>query len=199
LNSRVVIVNRQSAAPVNVHRLRGLAQLLMNEILKLNNFTLGICLVDSPEMARLNETFLHHPGSTDVITFDYSRALLAASPANERRGSPVETLDGEIFICIDEAMAFARRFRTTWQKELARYVVHGVLHLCGYDDLHPRDRRLMKREENQLLRELSRRLPPEHLDRLRRITPKTRSAKRNTRIHPRFPLSKRPRKPKLHS
>jgi probable rRNA maturation factor len=67
-------------------------------------------------------------------------------------------LHGELFICLDDAVAQAREFRTTWQAELARYVIHGVLHLRGFDDTTPAARRKMKRAENALLRGLARRL-----------------------------------------
>jgi probable rRNA maturation factor len=50
----------------------------------------------------------------------------------------------------------ARRFRTTWQSELVRYVVHGVLHLLGYDDRDSRARRRMKAAEDALVRRLAR-------------------------------------------
>ena len=66
-------------------------------------------------------------------------------------------LHGEIFVCLDQAIAQARRFRTSWQSELVRYIVHGVLHLQGQQDLHAAARRRMKREENRLLRQLGRR------------------------------------------
>ena len=61
------------------------------------------------------------------------------------------------FICVDEAVFQARKFGTSWQSETVRYVVHGVLHLLGHDDLRAAARCKMKREENRLLRELSRR------------------------------------------
>jgi rRNA maturation RNase YbeY len=59
---------------------------------------------------------------------------------------------------VDEAVASAPRFRATWQKELARYVVHGILHLRGYEDGRSAARRTMKKEENRLLKALSRRM-----------------------------------------
>jgi len=141
LNGRLVIQNCQRSHPVNAPRLRRLTRLLVQEILKLEQFDLGICLVDAMEMTRLNETFLQHKGSTDVITFDY--ADQAQSP-----------LHGEIFVCIDDVIANARRFGVTPQSELLRCVVHGVLHLLGFDDARPAVRRKMKREENRLLRRL---------------------------------------------
>jgi probable rRNA maturation factor len=58
---------------------------------------------------------------------------------------------------VDEALAQARQFQTSWQSEVVRYVAHGILHLQGYDDLKPALRRKMKRAENRLMRRLSRR------------------------------------------
>jgi probable rRNA maturation factor len=59
-------------------------------------------------------------------------------------------LQGEICICVDESLLQARKFRTSWQSEMVRYLVHGVLHLRGFDDLQSGDRRRMKREENRI-------------------------------------------------
>jgi rRNA maturation RNase YbeY len=94
-------------------------------------------------MARLNQTFLGHEGSTDVITFNHQE-----DPASSQ-------LYGEIFISVDDALVQARRFRARWRSELARYLIHGVLHLEGFDDTAPAARRAMKLRENSLLKELS--------------------------------------------
>ena len=151
---RVLFVrNRQHARAVDARLLRSAASTLLREILGLDRFDLGIYLVASPEMSRVNETFLGHTGTTDVITFDYietkrrSRTTLPAPPP---------FLQGEIFICVDEAIRQAKSFRTSWQKELARYLVHGVLHLYGFDDHQPAARRRMKRNEDATLRKLGR-------------------------------------------
>ena len=64
-------------------------------------------------------------------------------------------LHGDIFICLEEAGRQARVFRTTWQAEVVRYLVHGLLHLSGHDDLDPGARRRMKRVENRLVRWLA--------------------------------------------
>jgi len=110
----------------------------------------------------LNEMFLQHEGSTDVITFDH------VEPGT--RNVECETgLHGELFICVDEAVWQARRFRTTWQSEVVRYIVHGVLHLRGFDDRRVTERRRMKREEGRLLRWLTARFPLSHLGRGRNL------------------------------
>jgi probable rRNA maturation factor len=56
---------------------------------------------------------------------------------------------------VPEAVRQAAEFGTTWEAELLRYVIHGILHLRGYDDLEPAKRRVMKREENRLVRKLA--------------------------------------------
>jgi rRNA maturation RNase YbeY len=78
-------------------------------------------------------------------------------------------LHGEIFVCVDEALLQARKFGTSWQSETVRYVVHGVLHLLGHDDLRAAARRGMKREEDRLVREISRRFSLAQLARHPRI------------------------------
>jgi ssRNA-specific RNase YbeY (16S rRNA maturation enzyme) len=62
-------------------------------------------------------------------------------------------------------VAQAGRFRATWQAEIVRYLAHGILHLEGYNDTVPDARRTMKREENRLFMELSRRFDIDKLDR----------------------------------
>lgn len=136
--------------------------LLVN--LKIERAELGIYFVTALEMARLNETFLKHQGSTDVLAFDYAdhaaalvKARTGASKTRQNRAltSAATKLHGEIFVCVDEAISEARRFRSNWKSELVRYIIHGVLHLCGFDDKHPVSRRKMKRAENRLLRQIA--------------------------------------------
>jgi len=159
----LVLRNRQHARRVNIPLLRRIVRSLIAELVGVESYELCIHLVATPEVVRLNETFLRHAGSTDVITFDYAvgqaSRLSVASKSQEigDRRDACPTLRGEIFVCVNEAIRQARRFCTSWQSELVRYVVHGVLHLRGFGDQHVTARSKMKREENRLLRELTRR------------------------------------------
>ncbi len=85
---------------------------------------------------------MNHEGSTDVITFDHAE------------DDSSEEIYGELFISVADAVKQGREFAATWQSELVRYVVHGILHLCGYDDIDPADRKTMKKEENRIMSEL---------------------------------------------
>jgi len=173
--SELTLRNRQRARCVNLPLLRRVARALLTGRLRLKNYELGVHLMAAPEMARLNERFLNHAGSTDVITFDYSEKAAQASRLSSEetpnRPGAFAALCGEVFICLDDAVAQARRFRTTWQSELVRYLVHGVLHLRGYDDRQPKFRRAMKREEDRLVRELARLFPLSKLARKPTVRP----------------------------
>lgn len=192
MNGALSLRNRQRIRRVNSRLLRQLTRALLAGLPCSSDFELAVYLVSAPEMCRLNEAFLRHGGTTDVITFDYGDGVQASAggelptpthagirPADRRKAtlqtaghrdaSPM--LHAEIFICVDEAAAQARRFHTTWQSELVRYLVHGVLHLLGHDDVKPAARRKMKREEDRLLRALSRRFPLSKLAHKPKMTP----------------------------
>ena len=156
----VVFANRQRTKKINLRLLKQMVRALLAD-LGIAKAELEIDLVGALEITRLNEKFLHHKGPTDVITFDYHTEGRAGSPLPAVKpgamGTSRPTLHGEIFICVDEAVLQAQKFGASWQSEVVRYVVHGVLHLLGHNDLRAVARRKMKREENRLLRKLSHR------------------------------------------
>lgn len=141
--STLEFINRQRAKRIDLARLRRVAEAVLTE-LSIHHWSLTFYFVGVKRMAGINEQHLGHPGPTDVITFDYNDPKTPGCVA------------GEIFICVEVAVSQAREFRTTWQSEVARYLIHSLLHLCGHDDLKPAARRKMKRVENRLLRKLER-------------------------------------------
>lgn len=139
----LVLRNRQRARRVDMLYLRRIIRAVLQNELLLSRFEIGIHLVDEPEIIHLNQTYLKHTGPTDVISFDYG--------SDASNG----TIAGELFVCVRIAVAQARRFRATWQSELVRYAVHGILHLLGYDDQTSRARRKMKSQEDRLVRRMA--------------------------------------------
>jgi probable rRNA maturation factor len=142
--SELAVRNRQRGFGVQSRRLKQIADQVLSE-LHGSDYVLGIHLVGQAEITRLNEQFLKHAGPTDVIAFDHSS------------GAATDSLYGELFLCVPVAVAQSRRYRIHWPVELVRYLVHGVLHLKGYDDHDPRARRSMKREEGRVLKLLAQR------------------------------------------
>jgi len=100
---------------------------------------LSVALVGDRRMSELHHEFLGLVGPTDVLTFE-----LDTNP----RG---RVTAGEIAICVPEARRQARRRGGKVEQELLLYAVHGMLHLCGFDDRTDRGFQLMHRREDQIL------------------------------------------------
>lgn len=114
---------------------------------------ISIAVVDAPAMSALHRRYCGVAGPTDVLTFD-----LGGAAADE-----TEKLEGEVVVCAEVARREAlrrlgRAARTQWlstaRAELALYVVHGILHLCGYDDHLPADFAAIHAREDEILQYL---------------------------------------------
>ncbi|MCE2994893.1 MAG: rRNA maturation RNase YbeY [Cyclobacteriaceae bacterium] len=88
-------------------------------------------------LLQLNQQYLNHNTLTDIITFDYSEGA--------------KQLEGEIYISIDRVNENAEKFKVSFQDELDRVMIHGVLHLIGYKDKKPADKALMRKKEEASL------------------------------------------------
>ena len=104
---------------------------------------LNIRFVGDRTMAAANRDFVGHIGTTDVITFSYFD-----DPSSLVPGEPAV----ELLICLDAAWREgARRSDSNYARETALYIVHGLLHSAGEDDLEPAPRRRMRRREREVL------------------------------------------------
>lgn len=93
-------------------------------------------LVDKKVIAQLHADFFNDPTPTDCISF----------PMDEDRSSGYQLL-GEIFVCPEVAIEYAQENQKNPYEELALYIVHGILHLLGYDDIEEADRLVMREKE----------------------------------------------------
>ena len=93
---------------------------------------LSLAFLTDDALARLHADFLDDPTTTDVITFE---------------GEPAFGTAGEICVSADTAAMFAREHGLDFSRELTLYVIHGWLHLAGYDDLQPAKKRRMRAAE----------------------------------------------------
>jgi len=88
----------------------------------------------------INKQYLNHDYYTDIITFDYSESYV---------------ISGDIFISIDTVKSNAEEFKVSFDDELKRILIHGILHLCGQADNTPELRAEMTNKENLSLQTLS--------------------------------------------
>ena len=95
---------------------------------------LSIIFVGTKRMRAINKKYLRHDYVTDVLTFDFGDNI------------------GEIIICPYVAATNAKAHQTSTEKEIILYVIHGILHLAGFDDHSPKDKIQMRQMENKLLR-----------------------------------------------
>jgi rRNA maturation RNase YbeY len=103
--------------------------------------SLGVVLADHETVHRLNREFLDHDYVTDVLSFSLDEDAAAEG-----------IVDGEVYVDLDTAAERAPEFGATFEEEAFRYVIHGLLHLMGYDDATDADRDAMRRLEDTYLR-----------------------------------------------
>jgi rRNA maturation RNase YbeY len=99
---------------------------------------LDIIFCSDAYLLAINKSYLNHNYYTDIITFDLT--------PNQN-----EPITGEIYISIETIKSNALLYKTTIENELHRVIFHGVLHLCGFKDKKPEEKKTMTRKENQHL------------------------------------------------
>ena len=97
---------------------------------------IGYMFVDDEKILEINRDYLGHDYYTDIITFDY----------DER-----DVLNGDIVISVDTVHSNAEQFGKSFDDELHRVIIHGILHLCGINDKGPGERELMEAAEDRAL------------------------------------------------
>jgi len=128
------ITNEQSRVPIPASKVRKLAV----QILGRKN--LSVAFVTNAAIRKINRKFLNHDFATDVISFPLDSDLV-----------------GELVISAEYAVGEAAKRKIPVEEELLRYVAHGILHLLGYDDHRPADKkRMWARQERELRRALRR-------------------------------------------
>lgn len=117
--------------PENKHLIQKWISLIIEEK-KFSQGTLNYIFCSDEYLLKLNQQYLDHNTYTDIITFDYSTG---------------KVLSGDIFISIDRVRENALRFKKTFENELHRVMVHGILHLIGYKDKTEEESKEMRNQE----------------------------------------------------
>ncbi len=99
---------------------------------------LNIIFCSDSYLLKINQQYLHHDYYTDIITFDYGEAVV----------------QGELFISIDRVRDNARALNLSFEQELHRVIIHGVLHICGYRDKTKDEIKVIRQKEDQYLKKI---------------------------------------------
>lgn len=108
-------------------------------IIELNHKKLGdlaYMFCDDPFILKINREYLQHDYYTDIITFDYDEE---------------DIVSGDIFISVDTVRENSKEYGVTFENELLRVIIHGVLHLIGFDDTDDEKQAVMTQKENESL------------------------------------------------
>ena len=98
---------------------------------------IGYMFVDDEKILEVNREYLGHDYYTDIITFDYDEG---------------DVISGDLVISLDTVRTNAEMFGKTYEEELHRVIIHGILHLCGINDKGPGEREIMEAAENKALK-----------------------------------------------
>ena len=96
----------------------------------------GYLFCDDEKILEVNNEYLGHDYYTDIITFDYDED---------------DVINGDLVISLDTVRTNAEKFGKTYEEELFRVIIHGILHLCGINDKGPGEREIMEAAENKAL------------------------------------------------
>ena len=97
---------------------------------------IGYLFCDDEKILEVNREYLQHDYYTDIITFDYDED---------------DIISGDLVISLDTVRTNAEQFGKTYDEELYRVIIHGILHLCGINDKGPGEREIMEAAENKAL------------------------------------------------
>ena len=133
---QVHIFNHQKALSLHIPSVEGAARALV-KFLNISCEEVGLYFVTKRKIGALHRQFFNDPTPTDCITFPIDSSYL-----------------GDIFICPAIAKEYARDHNVDPLEETLLYLVHGILHLAGYDDIDPKERKIMRKMEKNCMHHL---------------------------------------------
>ena len=127
---------------------------------QVSSATISVAIVDNAQIHKLNRQYLSHDCETDVLSFllEDSRDDDVNSESDAPRGIG-KTIDGEVIVSSEMAIEMAVDYSWNAMDELTLYIVHGLLHLCGYDDLTAKELSVMRARECHVFEILGRPKP----------------------------------------
>ena len=136
--------NSQDSLTIPLARVQLLAETML-AFKKVKTDEISIHFVDKKTISDLHQEFFQDPTPTDCITFPVD------APDEEPNGHHVL---GEVFVCPEVAIEYAQAHNLSPYDEVSMYIIHGLLHLLGYDDLSPKEEKIMREEEKRCMKYL---------------------------------------------
>jgi probable rRNA maturation factor len=132
----ITVTNAQLKMPADKKRLRRAVRMILQDA-AVGAAKISVAVVDDPTISELHQRYLDDPSPTDVLSFVLERSS--------------NYLEGEIVVSAETAAASAPKYKWSAADELLLYVIHGALHLVGYDDATAKKRTKMREKEKEYL------------------------------------------------
>ena len=142
--------NLNSKRRVDLAKIEKIARKTLR-FLKKDNLELNIFFFSSQKIRAMSRRFLGVDRATDVIAFPGDGT---AGPAARKKGRRLPAFFGDIAISLDKAAQNAAEYGTSFTDEVTLYVIHGILHLAGYDHRTKKDNIIMRRKENEFFQKV---------------------------------------------
>ena len=159
---KLEIINLQKLYLVDKNKIRKIVRSVLK--FEKQDAELNVVFTDNKRIKEINKTFLGHNYATDVITFAYREIHQekVKKPSGKKLSLHENTITGEIVISVEMAAKLAQKHDCAVEGEIALYLVHGLLHLFGYDDKQRKEAKKMHQREGELLSDLGFCVPVPH-------------------------------------
>ncbi len=152
----IAITDSQEVVPLDASMLRDVTQRTLSEE-RVASAVISLALVDNETIRNLNRQYLNHDYDTDVLSFLLECDVAAGDGISKDISQPGsrglgKRIEGEVVISAETAALAAAEFGWSPQNEVVLYLVHGLLHLAGYDDQSESEKRVMRSREREILR-----------------------------------------------
>ena len=144
----IEIANEQDRLEVSADWLREIVERTLSAE-QVRSAVISVAVVDNATIWRLNRRHLQHDYATDVLSFLLD-SHPESVPATGLRGAG-RMIEGEVIVSAEMALQMAAQYHWQGADELCLYLVHGLLHLCGYDDLTSEEQIVMRQRERDIL------------------------------------------------
>jgi len=142
----LIDVAAQTKSDISLQWIEKIGKLIIQKEASSHQNHISIILADDAFITNLNHIYFHKDNPTDVISFFLGEDIFPGEK---------NTASGEVYISLERARQQAREYRVTYHEEVARLIIHGILHLMGYDDQTEQDQKEMTVKENLYLSQIT--------------------------------------------
>ena len=148
------VTNQNLKKKINILEIKNITKIILKNTIKTNkNIGINILFTTNQKMRFFNRKYFSKDHSTDVIAFSYKNKK--NNIFNDEKTNYI--CIGDIIISLDKAKNNSKIYNTNFLNEVYLYIIHGILHIIGFNDIKETDKKIMQKKENELLQKIKKR------------------------------------------